>query len=183
MLDRQLGQRESRMLDHRITHLVDLLAGPKSKRVVLTLRRRVDPTTLIPAERKLLLVLGDEVLTDLRSDRLEEVSQVTEHRKVVSDRTVRLQHIADGDQQDQGGRETGKSPHRMSSHRLHAHVSSPHAAVCQLAAPRGGACRRSVETAYRQDALAEQPQAGPTTQPGPAVAAVLTTPALLPTTV
>jgi len=58
------------VLDDQIARVqLHVVVGTEAKVVVLALRCRVNPTALIAAEWALLVVVGDDVLTELRTDR------------------------------------------------------------------------------------------------------------------
>ena len=48
-------------------------------------RRRIDPTTLVSAERPLFVVVRDDVLPKLGSNRLKAIVKLSDDRKVAKD--------------------------------------------------------------------------------------------------
>ena len=91
----------------------DVVVGTEAEVVVLLLRRRVDPPALIARERPLLVVAGDDVLPELRADRLEQVAEMADDRKVADDRVTLLRHVVDRDEQEQcAGADAEPEPRR-----------------------------------------------------------------------
>ncbi len=77
---------ERAVLDHRIAaRVLDVVIGAEAEVVVLLLRRRVHPTTLVAGERAFLVVCRDDVLAQLRTDGLEQVPRVPDDREVAAE--------------------------------------------------------------------------------------------------
>ena len=74
------------MDDHIAGAVLEVSIGAETEIVVLHLGRGIDPTPLVSAERPLLLVAGNDVLTKLGTDRLQPETCVPHHRKVAQDR-------------------------------------------------------------------------------------------------
>src|SRR5262245_1583744 len=84
------------MLDDRMVwRPLELRVGAETEIVVLKLRRRVHPASLIAAEGALFLVAGDDVRSQLRTNRLEQVSEVPEDRKIAQNRVLSLYEVVD----------------------------------------------------------------------------------------
>src|SRR5262245_58548911 len=79
--------------DEVIRRRLHVVVGPESEVVVLTLRRRVDPSTFIAAERPLLVVAGHDVLPQLGADCLQPVTKVTDDREIPQDGMLPLQKV------------------------------------------------------------------------------------------
>ena len=70
------------VLDDEVVRLqLHLVVGAEAEVVVLALRRGVDPSSLVAAERPLLVVVGDDVLAELGTDRLQPVAEVPDDRE------------------------------------------------------------------------------------------------------
>ena len=63
--------------------------------IILLLGGGIDPAAVVPAEGALLIIVGYDVLSQLRSHHLEEIAQVPNERKVTKDRMVPLQQVVD----------------------------------------------------------------------------------------
>ena len=88
-------RREGAVLDDRVARQVlDVVVGAEPGVVVLLLGRGVDPGALVAAERPLLVVAGDDVLAQLRTDRLQPVARVRDHRVVAQQRVPLLGQVA-----------------------------------------------------------------------------------------
>src|SRR5208282_155887 len=79
------------------------IVSPEPEHVRFALRGRVDPASLITRKRALLVVGGDDVLTQLRAKRLERVAKVPEDREVTQDRAPTLQEVITHDTHERGG--------------------------------------------------------------------------------
>ena len=96
---------ERAVLDDRVAlGVLDVVVGAEREVVVLQLRRGVDPPPLVPAERPLVVVVGDDVLPQLGADRLEPVAEVADHREVPQDRVLLLRQVLGGQPGDGGRR-------------------------------------------------------------------------------
>jgi hypothetical protein len=62
--------------DDEAVDLLHLVVRAEPEGVDLALRRGVDPPALVARERAFLVVGGDDVLTQLGSERLEQVAEV-----------------------------------------------------------------------------------------------------------
>jgi hypothetical protein len=88
------SHREGRVLhDQVVVHPLEVVVGTEPEVPVGLLRRGVHPAPLIAAEGPLLVVVGDDVLAQLRADALEQVAQVADHREVAQDGVARLQQV------------------------------------------------------------------------------------------
>ena len=66
-------RRKRRMLDDRVVvNLFQIVVGAEPEVPVGHLRRRVHPAPLVATEGPLLVVVGDDVLAQLRADRFEQ---------------------------------------------------------------------------------------------------------------
>ncbi len=89
---------ERLLLEHRQgLDGVELVVGPEPEGVLLPLRRRVDPAPLVPRERPLLVVGGDDVLPKPGARRFEREARVPDEREVAQDRVASLQHVVGGE--------------------------------------------------------------------------------------
>ena len=133
-------QRKGVVLDDEVVRLqLHLVVGTEAEVVVLALGRRVDPPALVAAERALLVVVGDDVLTELRPDGFEPVAEVTDDRKVSQDGVLPLRQIVDHDQREQDDHDSGYSDH-------HTDAILPHRPVVSgmpFAACDGERCSRT----------------------------------------
>ena len=116
---------------------------PKPNDVRSPLGGGVDPAPLVARERPLLVVGGDDVLAQLRPERLEQVAQVPDDREVAQDRAAALHQVV----ADEAG-ETGCSGTAEAPRRGHGDGLAPPAAglapAPDLARPRS--CLRVVGT-------------------------------------
>ena len=79
-------ERKRPVFDDQIVRAqLHLVVGTEPEVCVLVFRRRVDPPSLIPAERALFVVVGDNVLSEFGTDRLQDVAKMTDDRKVAQD--------------------------------------------------------------------------------------------------
>ena len=105
-------QRKDGMLDDEIVgRQLVFVVGTEAKVVVLPLRRRIDPAALVAAERAFFVVARDDVLPQLRPDRLKEVSKMSNDRKVSEDRMATLCQIMN-DHSGHHDRQYNPQPHR-----------------------------------------------------------------------
>ena len=89
---------ESRVLqDQVVGRDLQVVVGSEAEVVVLLLRRRVDPGSLIAGERSFFVVVGDDVLPKLRPDHLEQVAEVPDDREVPQDRMLLLEDVVESD--------------------------------------------------------------------------------------
>src|SRR6202162_5965546 len=95
--------RAQRMIDPFVAGEIHVLAGAERLAVLDALGALVDQRALRARERHRLVVALQEILADLRPDRLEEEADVRHDRVVAQDRTARLQEIADADRADEPG--------------------------------------------------------------------------------
>jgi hypothetical protein len=85
---------EGALLDDGVALVVlDVVVGAEALVVVLELGRTVDPGALVPAERPLLVVARDDVLTQFRPDRLEQVAPVPDDREVAQEGMFALDQV------------------------------------------------------------------------------------------
>ncbi len=94
------------MDDHVAVGVLQIVVRAEAEVVVLELRRCVDPATLVPAERPLLVVRGHDVLPQLRTDRLEPEPRMPDDREVAQQRMPTLQQVVScdgGHGRDRGG--------------------------------------------------------------------------------
>jgi hypothetical protein len=109
------GQRKGRVTNDQVRrrHL-EVVVRPEAEVVVLFLRRRVDPATLVPRERPLFVVARDDVLPQRPAEGLEPISKSADQRKVPLDRMGALGAVDKGDHaQEESHPEKG---HRRESH-------------------------------------------------------------------
>ena len=90
--------------------VLDVVVGPEAEVVVLQLGRGVDPAALVPAERPLLVVAGDDVLAQLGPDRLDQVAGVADDREVAQQRVPALQQVVGGDRRHRDERSYAGDP-------------------------------------------------------------------------
>ena len=84
------------LLDNEvIRRFLKIIICPETEVIILLLGGGVDPAAVVPAEGALLIVVGYDVLSQLRSHHLEEIAQVPDERKVTKDRMVPLQQVVD----------------------------------------------------------------------------------------
>jgi hypothetical protein len=95
------GQREGDLLDDQVVlGGVEVVVGAEAERRVAQLRRGVDPSALVPAERLLVVVVGDDVLAELGADAFEDEPQVPDHGEGPQDRMALLQQVVGGQAQE-----------------------------------------------------------------------------------
>ena len=128
---------ERRVLeDDQAVDLLHLVVRAEAERVDLALRGRVDPPALVAREGPLLVVGGDDVLAQLRADRLQPVAEAPEDREVAADRVLALRQVPRDDARERGPRQTRGADAMTSPERL-AHgggTSQPRAASPMSAA-------------------------------------------------
>ena len=91
-------QRKGVVLDNQVARLqLHLVVGAKPEVVVLAFGRRVDPASLVAAKGTLLVVVGDDVLTELWTDGFEPVAEVPDDRERAEDCVLTLGQIVDRD--------------------------------------------------------------------------------------
>ena len=89
-------QRKGIVLDDQITRLeLHLVVGTEAEVAVLAFRWRVDPSALIEAEWALLVVVSDDVLTQLRPDSFQPVAEVPDDRERPEDCVLTLRQVVD----------------------------------------------------------------------------------------
>ena len=94
------ADREGGVFDDEIVGgLFEFAVGAKSEVVVLVLRRGVHPTALVTVERKFFVIAGDDVLSQFGADRLQQLTEVPDHREIPQDRVPPLGEIVDEHQQ------------------------------------------------------------------------------------
>ena len=115
---RMIGrQRKGVVLDDQVVRLqLHLVVGAEAEVVVLAFGRRVDPSPLVAAERTLLVVVGDDVLAELGTDRFQPVAEVSDDRERPEDRVLTLRQIVDR-HGDHDPDRNGDHPHRHESRR------------------------------------------------------------------
>ena len=79
--------------DGVIGRRLELVVGAEAEVVVFQLGGRVYPAPVVAAERALLVVVGDDVLTELRADRLEPVPEVADDGEIAQDRVLPLRQV------------------------------------------------------------------------------------------
>jgi hypothetical protein len=96
---------EGPVFDHWIAlPVLHVTIAAEAEIVVLQLRRCVDPSALIAAKRSFLVIAADDVLAQLRTDRFEEVAQVSNDGKVAQQRVLLLSEVVGGHTQHCGDR-------------------------------------------------------------------------------
>ena len=89
--------RERRLPEHdEAVGLLEIVVGPEAEGVDLPFRGRVHPPALVARERSLLVVGRDDVLPQLRSDRLQQKAHAPDQREVARDRMLALEHVSRG---------------------------------------------------------------------------------------
>src|SRR3954469_167390 len=79
------------VLDDQVARLqLHLVVRPEAEVVVLPLRGRVDPGALIAAEWTLFIVVGHDVLAELRTDGFQPVAEMSDDRERPEDRVLAL---------------------------------------------------------------------------------------------
>src|SRR4051795_8626913 len=82
------------VFDDQVARLqLHLVVGPEAEVVVLPFRGRVDPRALIAAEWALLVVVGDDVLAELRTDGFQPVTEVPDDRERPEDGVLTLHQV------------------------------------------------------------------------------------------
>ena len=95
---------ERRVLDdQQALDGLHLVVGPEPEHVRLALRGGVHPAALIARERPLLVVGRDDVLAQLRAERLQRVAEVPDDREVTQDRAAALQQVVTDNARERGG--------------------------------------------------------------------------------
>jgi hypothetical protein len=79
--------------------------------IVLPFGRCINPAALIPAERALLVVAGDNVLSQLRTNGLEQISKVPDDGIVPKYGVLPLNHVVDDDASNHQSQSTQDNPH------------------------------------------------------------------------
>ena len=85
--------------DEIVGGLLEFAVGAKTEVVVLFLRRGVHPAALVTVERKFFVIAGDDVLPQFGSDRLQQITEVPDHREIPQDGVFPLGEIVDEHQQ------------------------------------------------------------------------------------
>ncbi len=90
-----LGNRRrcQRMVDPLVVHRISAAQGAERHRVHLVLCALVDQRALLARERHVFQVALHEVLADLRTDRLQPVTEVRHHRIIAAQRAAFLQQV------------------------------------------------------------------------------------------
>ena len=92
------GQGKCRMLDYDVVgREFELVVGTEVRIIILPLRRRIDPASLVPAERALLVVACNDVLPQLRSYGFEQIPQVPDDGIVPKYGVLPLHDVMDYD--------------------------------------------------------------------------------------
>ncbi len=82
------------VLDDRVVRRrLEIVVRSEAEVVVLQLRRGIDPSPLVAAERPLFGVAGDDVLPELRPDRLEQVSEVSHDGEIAQNGMLALSQV------------------------------------------------------------------------------------------
>jgi hypothetical protein len=81
-----------------VWRLLEIVVGSETEVIVLLLGRRVNPPPLIPCEGAFFVVVRDDVLTQFRSDRFENVAKMAKDGKVPEDGVFLLEDIKDSQQ-------------------------------------------------------------------------------------
>ena len=101
----KFGKRKGGLLhDEVVGRLLQVVVGAEAEVVVLLLRRGVDPRPLITTEWPLFVIACDDVLPKLGPDHFEQIAKVSDDRKVSQDGVLLLQHVPDGQQQNQAAK-------------------------------------------------------------------------------
>lgn len=79
---------------------IQIAQGAETAFVVLTFRARVDECALVAREGIFVLVILDEVLPHLRTEVLEQKSQMTRERIIAQHGMARLGEIAQAEQEE-----------------------------------------------------------------------------------
>jgi len=107
--------------------VLEVVVAAEPEVVVLQLGRGVDPASLVAAERSLLVVAGDDVLPQLRADRLEQLAPVTDDREVPQQRVLLLQQVVRTDRhgRSDGSETQSQLPHPCSVPQPCSHARRP----------------------------------------------------------
>lgn len=91
---------------------IEIVVGTKPEQVVLLLGRRIDPTSLVPAEGSIGVVLRDDVLAKFRAESLKQVAEMSHDRKAAEDGVLGLNQVVDGNENERSGEsDTDPGPH------------------------------------------------------------------------
>ena len=81
--------------DHVIGSKLEIVVGTKAPVAVLAFGGRINPGALIPAERTLLVVAGNDVLAEFRPYRFKEVTEMTNDGKIAEHGVLPLDEVVD----------------------------------------------------------------------------------------
>ncbi|MEZ5135998.1 MAG: hypothetical protein R2699_13325 [Acidimicrobiales bacterium] len=143
---RQRG-RQRRVLDDQVLlGVLDVVVGAEAEVGVAALGRRVHPATLVAGERTLLVVVGDDVLAQLRSDALEPEPEVPDDREVPQDGVAALRQVArrDGTQRSGGQGGHGQRSSTHGAHRTACYGRTRHACQVRVRDVQGDDVRNAV---------------------------------------
>jgi hypothetical protein len=92
-----IAEREGDLLDDHVRRgQLEIVVGAESEIVVLALGGGVHPSTLVAREGTLFIVAGDDVLLQLWADRLEQISNMADDRKIPKDGVRPLGQVING---------------------------------------------------------------------------------------
>jgi hypothetical protein len=86
-------RKRSRPNNHLIDSKIKVNIGTEPKKVVLTLRCRINPASLIPTEGPLTVVAGNDVLAKLRPYKFKQKAKVPEYWPGTQNRVALLKEV------------------------------------------------------------------------------------------
>jgi hypothetical protein len=130
---------ERGLLEHdQAVDLLHVVVRTEAERIDLALRRRVHPAALVARERPLLVVRRDDVLAQLRPDRLEQVPEVPDDREIAQDRVAALAQVVRGEAGESGAGQGGGAAAEAVVGRWHLILVLPRLALIDAPAGYGG---------------------------------------------
>ena len=112
------ADREGRVPEEDVAVGVEPVVGAEPEVRVLPFGGGVHPAALVAVEGPLLVVVADDVLAQLRAERLQQVAQMADYREVAQDGVALLRHVVDR-RDDEHGAYRGQRP-QPPTHNQHA---------------------------------------------------------------
>ena len=107
------------MLDNQIARSsLDIVVGSEAKIIVAFVRGSKNPLSVVAIEGTFFVVVGDDILSQLRPQLRKDMASVADHRIVAADRILGLNQVVDRDCDDdnqQDGSDYEKGDHSVSS--------------------------------------------------------------------
>ena len=106
-------QRKGGLFDNQVVRReFEVVVRSEPEIIILILGRCIEPAPLLPAERPLFRVAGNDVLSKFRADCLEQITEMADDRKVAQDGMLTLRQVVDNHRDHETNNDGDKRDHQ-----------------------------------------------------------------------